>query len=124
MGKLSLVAKVTHVPTMLMSEDPGPLHGKRDNAIDGHKEISRRARELDVDTIVVVDTHWVINAGYHINANHHFKGIFTSNEFPQFIQNLEYAYDGNAALGDLIAEKVMAMVIALFLLTVPIRKLI
>jgi 3,4-dihydroxyphenylacetate 2,3-dioxygenase len=46
----------------------------------------------------------VINAGYHINANHRFKGLFTSNEFPQFIQDLEYDYEGNAALGDAIAQ--------------------
>lgn len=108
MGKLSLVAKVTHVPTMLLSEEPGRLHGTRQHAIDGHKEISRRARELGVDTLVVVDTHWLVNAGYHINANDKFKGVFTSNEFPQFIQNMEYEYDGNPALGNLIAEKATA----------------
>lgn len=108
MGKLSLAAKVTHVPTMLLSEQPGALHGKRQSAIDGHKEIGRRCKELGVDTLIVVDTHWVNNAGYHINANHSFKGIFTSNEFPQFIQNLPYEYEGNAALGDLIAEKACA----------------
>lgn len=108
MGKLSLVAKVTHVPTMLMSEEPGRLHGTRDHAINGHREIRRRMLEAGVDTIIVIDTHWVINAGYHINANHRFEGIYTSNEFPQFIQNMGYAYEGNAALGDLIAEKANA----------------
>ena len=108
MGQLSLVAKVTHVPTMLMSKSPGRLYGTRQHAIDGHREISRRARALGVDTFVVIDTHWVINAGYHINANHRFEGIFTSNEFPQFIQDLSYAYAGNAALGDLIADKARA----------------
>lgn len=108
MGQLSLVAKVTHVPTMLMSESPGRLYGTRQHAFDGHREIGRRARALGVDTFVVVDTHWVINAGYHINANHRFDGVFTSNEFPQFIKNLSYAYEGNAALGDLIAKKAQA----------------
>ncbi len=108
MGKLSLVAKITHVPTMLMSEEPGRLHGTRQHAIDGHREISRRARALGVDTLIVIDTHWLINGGYHINANHRFKGLFTSNEFPQFIQNLDYQYEGNPALGDLIAEKACA----------------
>ncbi len=42
--------------------------------------------------------------GYHINSNARFEGVFTSHEFPQFIQDLEYAYDGNPALGDRIAE--------------------
>lgn len=107
MGEIVLAAKCTHVPTMLMSEQPGRIAGKRQAAIDGHREIARRAKELGVDTIVILDTHWVVNAGYHINANHRFKGLFTSNEFPQFIQDLAYEYEGNPALGDLIAKKAM-----------------
>ncbi|MBZ0218191.1 MAG: 3,4-dihydroxyphenylacetate 2,3-dioxygenase [Fimbriimonadaceae bacterium] len=107
MGKLVLAAKTTHVPTMLLSEMDGPLKGKRQAAIDGHIEIGRRARAAGADTVIVIDTHWLVNAAYHINANHHFKGCYASNEFPQFIQNLEYEYDGNAALGNLIAEKAM-----------------
>jgi len=107
MGEIVLAAKCTHVPTMLMSEQPGRLHGTRQPAIDGHLEIARRAKALGADTVVICDTHWVVNAGYHINANHRFKGLFTSNEFPQFIQDLAYEYQGNAALGDLIAKKAM-----------------
>ncbi len=105
MGEIVLAAKMTHVPTMLMSEQPGPVEGKRQPAIDGHREIARRAKEAGADTVVICDTHWVVNAGHHINANHRFKGLFTSNEFPQFIQDLPYDYQGNSVLGDLIAEK-------------------
>jgi 3,4-dihydroxyphenylacetate 2,3-dioxygenase len=104
MGKLVLAAKTTHVPTMLLSEMDGPLKGKRQAAIDGHKEIGRRAREAGADTFVVIDTHWLVNSAYHINAKPHFKGRYASNEFPQFIENLEYEYPGNAALGDQIAQ--------------------
>ncbi len=104
MGELVLAAKCTHVPTMVMSEQEGPLKGKRQAAIDGHREIGRRAREAGADTFVVLDTHWLVNAAYHVNANHRFKGLFTSNEFPQFIKDLPYEYQGNAALGDLIAK--------------------
>ena len=108
MGELLLAAKITHVPTMLLSERPGRLEGKRQQAIDGHKEIGRRMRALGVDTVVVIDTHWLVNAGFHVNANAHFKGVYTSHEFPHFIQNLAYEYDGNPVLGDLIAEKATA----------------
>lgn len=104
MGEIVLAAKVTHVPTMLMSEQPGRIFGTRQPAIDGHLEIARRAKALGADTAVIFDTHWLINAGYHINANHRFEGLFTSNEFPQFIQDLAYSFKGNAALGDRIAE--------------------
>ncbi|PHP67197.1 3,4-dihydroxyphenylacetate 2,3-dioxygenase [Zhengella mangrovi] len=104
MGKIVLAAKCTHVPTMLMSEQEGRLKGCRQPAIDGHRTIGDMARAAGADTFVVLDTHWLVNAGYHINANHRFKGMFTSHEFPQFIRDLPYEYEGNAALGDLIAQ--------------------
>ena len=104
MGEIVLAAKMTHVPTMLMSEQEGPIQGKRQPAIEGHYEIARRAKELGATTVIICDTHWVINAGFHINANARFEGLFTSNEFPQFIQDLPYAYDGNPEMGDAIAK--------------------
>lgn len=104
MGEIVLAAKMTHVPTMLMSEQDGPVAGKRQAAIDGHAEIANRAKALGADTVVICDTHWVINAGFHINANDRFKGLFTSNEFPQFIQDMPYEYTGNPDLGEAIAK--------------------
>ena len=59
MGKLALAAKITHVPSLYLSELPGPQNGCRQAAIDGHLEIGRRCRELGVDTIVVLDSHWL-----------------------------------------------------------------
>jgi len=106
MGEIVLAAKCTHVPTMLMSEQDCPIKGKRQEAIDGHFEIARRAKELGVDTIVICDTHWVFNAGFNINANSSFEGLFISNEFPQFIQNMSYSYDANPELGAAIAKEV------------------
>lgn len=103
-GQLAFAAKVTHVPSMFLSEMEGPHRGCRQSAIDGLAEIGRRIRALDVDTVVVLDTHWLVNAGYHVNASSGFKGVFTSNEFPHFIQDLPYEYAGNPQLGDAIAE--------------------
>ena len=62
MGKLALAAKITHVPSMYLSEFDGPHKGCRQAAIDGHIEIGRRCRALGVDTIVVFDVHWLVNA--------------------------------------------------------------
>ena len=61
MGEIVLAAKVTHVPSMFLSEQPGPHHGCRQAAIDGHREIGRRARAAGADTYVVLDTHWLAN---------------------------------------------------------------
>ncbi len=104
MGKLALVAKITHVPSMYLSELDGRRKGTRQDAIDGHREIGRRCREQGVDTIVVFDTHWLVNASYHVNCAPHFKGLYTSNELPHFISNLGYEFPGNPELGKLLAN--------------------
>ncbi len=104
MGKLALVGKITHVPSMYLSELDGPRKGTRQDAIDGHGEISRRCRELGVDTLVVFDTHWLVNANYHINCAPHFKGRYTSNELPHFIANMPFESPGNPELGQLLAQ--------------------
>ena len=108
MGKLVLAAKITHVPSMYLSEMDGPHKGCRQAAIDGHKEIARRMRELKVDTIVVFDTHWLVNSGYHINCAPSWEGIYTSNELPHFIKNMPFSYEGNPALGHAIADTATA----------------
>jgi 3,4-dihydroxyphenylacetate 2,3-dioxygenase len=109
MGCLALAAKITHVPSMYLSELDGPRKGTRQDAIDGHREIGRRCRELGVDTIVVFDTHWLVNANYHLNCAPQFKGLYTSNELPHFIANLGYEFPGNPALGQLLARECNAL---------------
>lgn len=104
MGKLALAAKITHVPSLYLSELDGPRKGSRQAAIDGLKEIGRRCRALGVDTIVVFDTHWLVNASYHLNCAPHFKGVYTSNELPHFISNMPYEMPGNPELGKLLAK--------------------
>ncbi|MDA0679277.1 MAG: 3,4-dihydroxyphenylacetate 2,3-dioxygenase [Proteobacteria bacterium] len=104
MGEVVLAAKITHVPSMFISELDGPNKGCRKAAIDGLAEIGARIRKLGTDTIVIADTHWLVNAGYHINANSDCSGLYTSTEFPHFIRNLEYDYVGDEELGQSIAE--------------------
>ena len=104
MGQLALAAKITHVPSMYLSELDGDRKGTRQDAIDGHIEIGRRCRALGVDTIVVFDTHWLVNANYHINCAPHFKGNYTSNELPHFIANMPFECPGNPELGQLLAK--------------------
>lgn len=104
MGQLALAAKITHVPSLYLSELPGDRQGTRQDAIDGHHEIGRRCRELGVDTIVVFDTHWLVNANYHLNCAPHWEGVYTSNELPHFISNMPFAFSGNPELGRILAQ--------------------
>lgn len=98
MGKLALAAKVTHVPSLYVSELPGPHHGCRQAAIDGHRELARRARERGVTSFVVFDVHWLVNSAFHVNGASRFKGVYTSHELPHFIKDLAYEFPGNPAL--------------------------
>ena len=75
MGKVSLVAKITHVPSMYLSELDGPHKGCREAAIEGHRIISRRCRELGVDTLVVFDTHWLVTSGDQVNCSARWEGV-------------------------------------------------
>lgn len=104
MGEIVLAAKVTHVPSMFISEQPGPNQGCRDKAIEGLKRIGAACREQQVDTIIICDTHWLVNAGYHINAKPDMSGVFTSTEFPHFLSNMGFNHVGDPELGQLIAE--------------------
>jgi 3,4-dihydroxyphenylacetate 2,3-dioxygenase len=105
MGRIVFAGKITHVPSLLLSEQPGPLQGKRAGPIASLKEIGRRARERGADTFLVFDTHWLSNFGMHLNANVRHKGTYTSHEAPHLIQNMTYDLPGNPALADLIAEE-------------------
>jgi 3,4-dihydroxyphenylacetate 2,3-dioxygenase len=105
MGRLVLACKITHVPSLMLSETPGPLYGRRARAIAALKEIGRRARERGADTYLVFDTHWLSNFGFHLNANVRHKGVYTSHEAPHLIQNLTYDLPGNPELAALIAKE-------------------
>jgi 3,4-dihydroxyphenylacetate 2,3-dioxygenase len=103
MGEIVLAAKIAHVPSILISERPGPLYGKRADAIDALKEIGARAKARGADTFLVYDTHWISNFGGHMNANPRHRGVYTSHEAPHMIQNMAYDYRGDPEFGDAIA---------------------
>jgi 3,4-dihydroxyphenylacetate 2,3-dioxygenase len=105
MGQVVLAAKVTHVPSLLLSEREGPLKGRRADAIASLKELGRRARDRGADAFLIFDTHWFSNFGCHMNANARHVGVYTSHEAPHMIQDLAYDYPGDPALADLIAEE-------------------
>lgn len=104
MGEIVLAAKITHVPSILLSEREGPLKGCRDGAMKSLREIGKRARDRGVTTYVVFDTHWLSNFGFHINGNAQHKGTYTSHEAPHMIQDLRYDLPGDPEMSDAIAD--------------------
>ena len=108
MGEIVLAAKITHVPSILLSEREGPLKGKRTDALNSLKEIGARARARGVQIYLIFDTHWLSNFGCHMNAKPRHRGLYTSHEAPHLIQDLLYDYPGAPELGDLIAAEAKA----------------
>jgi 3,4-dihydroxyphenylacetate 2,3-dioxygenase len=103
---LVLAAKISHVPSLYVGEQPGPAFGVRESIRQGLKALGKRARlELGVETFVVLDVHWINTIGFHLNANPHHQGIYTSHELPHFIHDLEYDLPGDPEIADLIAEE-------------------
>jgi 3,4-dihydroxyphenylacetate 2,3-dioxygenase len=105
MGEIVLAAKITHVPTMVMSEQQGRFFGTRSDAIEAEREIGRRATARGADTYLVFDTHWLANIGIHVNARARHQGLYTSHEIPHLLHDLDYDYDGDPELAKLIVEE-------------------
>jgi 3,4-dihydroxyphenylacetate 2,3-dioxygenase len=104
MGTLELAAKVTHVPSIWLSENSPEHKGIRSGAIAGLGELGRRAAARGVETFLVLDVHWIVNQGFHINAHESSAGLFTSHELPHMLSGLEYSYRGDPDLADAIVS--------------------
>jgi 3,4-dihydroxyphenylacetate 2,3-dioxygenase len=108
MGELVLAAKITHVPSIWLSLQPGKHHGIRRPAEEALRELGRRAHERAVDTFVIADTHWINSSGFHVNAKAVHEGSYASHELPHFIRDLPYRYPGDPELAALIGEEIAA----------------
>lgn len=108
MGEIVLAAKVTHVPSIWLSMQPGKYFGIRDFAERALIEVGRRARERGVDTYLVADAHWMNSQGFHVNAKSRHAASYASHELPHFISDLKYDYPGAPDLAKLIADEIRA----------------
>lgn len=107
MGRVVFAAKVSHVPSIYLGEQPGH-EGLHDSLRDGLRRLGRVAREAGVETFVVFDSHWINTIGYHVNVAARHEGVFTSHEIPHFIHDLAYRYEGDPDLGRAIVREARA----------------
>jgi 3,4-dihydroxyphenylacetate 2,3-dioxygenase len=106
MGEIVMAAKITHVPSIWMSHTIEKFKGIRDFAIDGYASMREQAIAAGVETFVVFDTHWIVNQGFHLNSKPEHKGKFISHELPHMLSNMDYDYQGDTELGDLIEAEI------------------
>lgn len=106
MGEISFAALCSHVPPLVappgLHEFLSPDHPT--TLIDGLHSMRATIDASDTDTFFIIDTHWVTTSHHILDGAAHHKGVFTSDEVPAIIQDVEYDYPGAPELGDLIVE--------------------
>jgi 3,4-dihydroxyphenylacetate 2,3-dioxygenase len=101
-------ALCTHIPRLFILDAAARKAYMGDDVTtmyDAMEELySAKIAALDVDTFIVVDTHWFSTIDYILNANEDLSGSYTSEELPDMIHDYAYAYRGDPQLADWIAE--------------------
>lgn len=104
MGEVVGAAVVGHQPTiMLPDEQRVALGGGRDTTlVSGFAKLRSRLDAARVDTLVIFDTHWFTTFEHVFAGQDHHRGVYTSEEVPRVICDLEFDYPGAPALAKLV----------------------
>ncbi|HSR58465.1 MAG TPA: hypothetical protein VLL57_09755, partial [Candidatus Binataceae bacterium] len=70
---------------------------------DAMPQVEReRLAALEFDTFVLVDSHWFTTLEYVLNAHERLAGVYTSEELPHMLHDLEYDYRGDPELARMV----------------------
>lgn len=96
MGTIAGAAIVGHVPTLMIDEPVRRRLGGGDDTtlIDGFTALRERLDAAEVDTIVLVDTHWFTTSEHIVAGQDHHRGVYTSEELPIVIRDVAFDYPG------------------------------
>jgi 3,4-dihydroxyphenylacetate 2,3-dioxygenase len=102
MGEAAAAIFTTHVPRLMITDPEArrAYMGKNVTTFyDAMPQIEReRLRGLEFDTFVLIDTHWFTTLEYVLNAHEQLAGVYTSEELPEMLHDLEYDYRGDPEL--------------------------
>ncbi len=108
MGEVVAALFTTHVPRlMIMDPEARKAYMGRNvtTFYDAMAQLEReRIRGLDFDTFVLFDTHWFTTLDYVLNAHERLAGVYTSEELPAMLHDLEYDYAGDSELARAIEQ--------------------
>lgn len=103
MGRIVGAALVSHVPPLVMPEqDRREMnHGDDTTLYQGLHDLARQKMfPLEVDTVVVVDTHWFTTTEHIVASHDHRSGKYTSEELPRGMCQMPYDFTGDRELGE------------------------
>jgi 3,4-dihydroxyphenylacetate 2,3-dioxygenase len=108
MGEVVAAIFTTHVPRLMITDLAARKAYMGRNVTtfyDAMPQLEReRLRALDFDTFVLIDSHWFTTLEYILNAHERLAGVYTSEELPQMLHDLEYDYRGDPELASTIAQ--------------------
>jgi 3,4-dihydroxyphenylacetate 2,3-dioxygenase len=98
MGEIVAAAVVAHQPMVMVPRKVRVALGGTgaDTTLvePGYRLLREAFAELNVDTFVIIDTHWLTTTEHVIAGAAQFKGFYTSDEMPRNICDLPYEYPG------------------------------
>jgi 3,4-dihydroxyphenylacetate 2,3-dioxygenase len=103
MGEIVGAAIVSHVPPIVMPDSViAELYGPEGTTlVDGlHRMRSERLDALEVDTVVVLDTHWFTTVEHVMTSHDRRTGIYTSEELPRGMRQRAYDFPGDRELAE------------------------
>ena len=109
MGKVVAAVFTTHVPRLMILDQNARVRYMGRNVTTFYDAMPKLERErlhtLDFDTFLLFDTHWFSTLEYVINAHERLNGVYTSEELPAMLHDLEYDYQGDAELARAVAAE-------------------
>jgi 3,4-dihydroxyphenylacetate 2,3-dioxygenase len=96
MGEIVGAAVVCHQPGIMA---PKPVReimggGVDTSMIEGFARLREAIDAVGGDTVVIFDTHWFTTVEHIVAGQERFAGIYTSEELPNLIKDLEYDFPG------------------------------
>lgn len=103
MGEIVGAAIVSHVPPIVMPDSViAEIYGPEGTTLVAglHRMRSERLDALEVDTVVVLDTHWFTTVEHIMTSHDRRSGIYTSEELPRGMRQRAYDFPGDRELAE------------------------
>lgn len=103
MGEIVGAALVSHVPPLVLAEaDRRELNGGEDTTLFSglHELRATKLDPLEVDTIVVIDSHWFTTIEHVVASHDRRTGVYTSEELPRGMKQMAYDMPGDPELAE------------------------
>ncbi len=101
MGQIVGAALVSHVPPLVLPEaDRRAMNNGEDTTLVAglHQLRSEKMDKLEIDTVVVIDSHWATTIEHIVTSHQHRNGVYTSEELPRGMRQIPYSMPGDPEL--------------------------